>query len=54
MTAPERSTTDLAPPTRSSGECPACPHPLDDHDDLGRRFCAATTSSALSRACICR
>ncbi|WP_460866622.1 RGCVC family protein [Rhodococcus aerolatus] len=34
--------------------CAACRHPLAEHDDLGRRFCAATEAGALPRACICR
>jgi hypothetical protein len=53
MTTSELSTTVPAD-TATHDECVACPHPLHDHDDLGTRFCAATTSSALSRACICR
>ncbi|WP_157529701.1 RGCVC family protein [Nocardia sp. NRRL S-836] len=34
--------------------CAVCPHPLQDHDPLGVRYCNATTASALPRGCICR
>jgi hypothetical protein len=33
--------------------CPACPHLLDTHDAIGRRFCNATTANTLSRGCVC-
>ncbi|MEU4804243.1 RGCVC family protein [Actinosynnema sp. NPDC023587] len=47
---------DVKIDTEAGGEdrCTACPHPLSSHDALGERFCAATVSSALDRACICR
>jgi hypothetical protein len=34
--------------------CTVCEHPADAHDAIGRRFCEATQSKALSRGCICR
>ncbi len=34
--------------------CDACPHPRQEHDPLGVRYCTATTASALPRGCICR
>lgn len=34
--------------------CEACQHPVDAHDALGLRFCAATVAAELSRGCICR
>jgi hypothetical protein len=37
----------------SEESCAACEHPLADHDATGRRYCAATTNSALTRGCIC-
>ncbi|AXB48168.1 RGCVC family protein [Amycolatopsis albispora] len=36
-----------------SNACPACAHPLDAHDPLGNRFCAATVASGHDRGCIC-
>jgi hypothetical protein len=33
--------------------CPACPHPLAQHDPIGARFCRATADSAISRGCVC-
>jgi hypothetical protein len=36
----------------AQGEC-ACGHPLDDHDRVAHRFCAATRSGQLLRGCIC-
>jgi hypothetical protein len=34
--------------------CPSCVHPLDAHDVIATRFCAATTTRALARGCACR
>jgi hypothetical protein len=34
--------------------CDVCEHPRELHDAIGRRFCAATISNALTRGCICR
>jgi hypothetical protein len=33
--------------------CPACPHPLDQHDPIGARYCAATTAEDVGRGCVC-
>jgi hypothetical protein len=33
--------------------CDVCAHPDSAHDDIGRRYCKATMTSALSRGCIC-
>jgi hypothetical protein len=33
--------------------CPACPHPLAAHDQIGTRFCRITITRALSRRCSC-
>ena len=30
--------------------CDMCPHPLDQHDAIARRFCTATSAGALSAA----
>lgn len=49
MTEPVSTT----PVTVESGSCPACGHPQDGHDELGRRYCAATAAAALDRGCIC-
>jgi hypothetical protein len=35
--------------------CPACPHPLAEHDPIGARFCRATAAAgATDRGCVCR
>ncbi len=34
--------------------CDVCPHGLDSHDAIGRRFCQATLDRALTRGCACR
>lgn len=33
--------------------CNICTHPDAAHDDIARRYCKATMTSALSRKCIC-
>jgi hypothetical protein len=44
----------LDSPAQEPG-CPACPHPLADHDPIGARFCRATAASgATDRGCVCR
>ena len=45
---------DAALPGAPEPACPACPHPVARHDDIGLRFCRATVASALDRACVCR
>jgi hypothetical protein len=42
-----------APESRDVPGCEACPHPVDDHDAIGLRFCRATLASALDRGCVC-
>jgi len=39
--------------TDTTAVCVACPHPFGEHDPLSVRYCAATTSGALPRGCIC-
>lgn len=58
MTVP---TTTLTPPVSAIGTpdtpadaCPACPHPVADHDPIGLRFCRATAAGSVSRGCVCR
>lgn len=34
--------------------CDMCSHPVEFHDAIALRYCAATASSALSRGCMCR
>ncbi|HUQ56342.1 RGCVC family protein [Lentzea sp.] len=48
MTEPRTATLD------NDVSCEVCPHPWREHDQLGARYCAATTASALTRGCICR
>jgi hypothetical protein len=31
-----------------------CSHPLEFHDVVASRYCAASASSALSRGCVCK
>jgi hypothetical protein len=31
----------------------ACGHDLEQHDRVGARYCAATSSSRLDRGCVC-
>ena len=38
----------------STVACDVCPHILDGHDVIGRRFCQATLDGALTRGCACR
>ncbi|MDQ3577917.1 MAG: RGCVC family protein [Actinomycetota bacterium] len=33
--------------------CPVCPHPLDGHDRVSARYCAATAVIADDRGCLC-
>ncbi|MFD4672567.1 RGCVC family protein [Lentzea sp. NPDC058450] len=33
--------------------CDVCPHPWQEHDRLGVRYCTATVAAALARRCIC-
>ena len=34
--------------------CSTCPHPLEQHDAIALRYCAATMAAALGRGCICQ
>jgi hypothetical protein len=38
---------------RADGLCAACPHPLDAHDVIGLRYCAATAVGTSTRGCVC-
>jgi hypothetical protein len=40
--------------TAQEAGCPACPHPLAEHDVIGARFCRATVAGAYDRGCVCR
>ena len=44
-----RAVVDTSPAT-----CDVCPHLVDGHDVIGRRFCQATLDGALTRGCACR
>jgi hypothetical protein len=50
--SPGSPQTDAVP--ADDAECPACPHPLAQHDPIAVRFCRATSAAALSRGCVCR
>jgi hypothetical protein len=47
------SRTDVLVGRTDAATCGACSHPLHEHDPLGVRYCAATTTFALPRGCIC-
>jgi hypothetical protein len=45
---------DASEVPRSGEQCPNCPHPLEAHDPIARRYCAATTAGEASdRGCVC-
>jgi hypothetical protein len=55
MTAPTSTPSPVdSPLTGAQAACDVCPHPLAAHDVIGRRFCAATLTGAITRGCICR
>jgi hypothetical protein len=54
VATPERPAAGAAPSPAAEPGCAACPHPMDAHDAVGRRFCQATVASALDRGCVCR
>lgn len=54
MTTADLPTDDVSATAEDAPTCDACEHPLDAHDEIGRRFCSATVAAALSRGCICR
>ena len=37
-----------------AARCSACVHPVDAHDVIATRFCAATIARALGRGCACQ
>jgi hypothetical protein len=54
MTAPTNVLPELLTPADGAELCAACSHPMANHDVTGVRYCAATTSMAHTRGCICR
>jgi hypothetical protein len=46
-------TQPRATDTATVEACDICTHPDAAHDDIARRYCKATMTSALSRGCIC-
>jgi hypothetical protein len=60
MTVPTYTPDTAVPEASTAAEstaqtaCPACAHPLADHDPIGVRFCRATVAGAFERGCICR
>jgi hypothetical protein len=50
--SPDSPQTDAGP--ADDAGCPACPHPLPEHDPIAARFCRATAAGTLSRGCVCR
>jgi hypothetical protein len=52
------SVSEAPPPALAEvGACPACPHPLADHDAISLRFCRATedhrADATTTRGCVC-
>jgi hypothetical protein len=41
------------PDQASAATCPACVHPIDAHDVIATRFCAATLARSMDRGCAC-
>jgi hypothetical protein len=41
------------PDQASAATCPACVHPVDAHDVIAARFCAATLARSTDRGCAC-
>jgi hypothetical protein len=37
-----------------SPACDVCSHPMEFHDVVATRYCAASASSALARGCVCK
>lgn len=40
-------------PRAADDRCEMCSHPMNKHDGIATRYCAATQMNALSRNCIC-
>lgn len=53
MTTSSDLDTDLPVTPAPAPTCDACPHPLEDHDPIGLRFCSTTTSRGMTRGCVC-
>jgi hypothetical protein len=41
------------PDQESAATCPACVHPVEAHDVIATRFCAATLARSMDRGCAC-
>lgn len=52
MTNPNPTTADQDRPA-PEGCCPVCPHPWDEHDAIGRRFCSAKIAGGHGTGCAC-
>ncbi len=46
--------TTTGPEVTTVATCDMCVHPLDDHDRVARRYCAATSANAMDRGCVCK
>ncbi len=53
LNIPESSVTAAVAASAAAVLCEMCPHEMDGHDALSRRFCRATAAGALTRGCIC-
>jgi hypothetical protein len=55
MTAPTSTPSRVELPLPAAqAVCDVCPHAAAAHDGIGRRYCDATLTGALTRGCICR
>ncbi|MEU0789551.1 RGCVC family protein [Amycolatopsis sp. NPDC005961] len=51
MTAPAPGAPEVP---RTEAQCPNCPHDLEAHDAIARRYCAATAAGqGADRGCVC-
>ncbi|HEY2694774.1 MAG TPA: RGCVC family protein [Pseudonocardiaceae bacterium] len=53
MTGAQSDTTTADSGDRPAGMCAACPHPEDNHDVIGQRYCSATIAGGWERGCVC-
>jgi hypothetical protein len=53
LARPEAPAATISPLPDDGTRCDVCPHPVDDHDAIGLRFCRATRSTGADRACAC-
>lgn len=50
---PTTTAVEAVPAEQPEAGCPACAHPVADHDAIALRFCAAMAASGNPRQCLC-